>query len=285
MLSATLALLLQVGPNPGAAPVTAVPPELGELRRRQRTEQNGNDNDGLAPVADRLQSCLVRAEQDSTAARIEAEAWFNSAIGLTRAQALQCRGYAEANLGQWADAARSFIAARDDSDAVDAKYRARLGAMAANALLTAGNTESALPVLDRAKDDSTEAEFTQLSAEIEIDRARALVSQNKLAAASEALSEARTLAPMSVRAWLLSATLSRRTDDLAAAQTQIEQAAMLDPANPEIGLEAGVIAALSGNDEAARLSWQSIVTLAPDSPQATTAKSYLAQLENTEEQP
>ncbi|MDN3646771.1 hypothetical protein QWY75_11215 [Pontixanthobacter aestiaquae] len=285
MLSATLALLLQVGPNPGAAPATAVPPELDELRRRQRAEQSTGDNNGIAPATGRLQSCLARAEQDSTAARIESQSWFDSAIGLTRAQALQCRGYAEANLGQWADAARSFIAARDDNDAVDAKYRARLGAMAANALLTAGNFDSAISVLDQAKANAAEAEFTQLSAEIEIDRARALVSQNNPVAAAEALSEARTLAPRSARAWLLSATLSRRTEDLIAAQSQIEQAAALDPSNPEIGLEAGVIAVLSGNDEAARLSWQSIVALAPESSQAVTAKTYLRQLEEPAEKP
>lgn len=274
MLSATLALLLQVGPHPGVAPISAVPPELDELRRRQRAETTD-----LAPLPDRLKSCLARAEQDSTAARVEADSWLDSAVGITRAQALQCRGYAEANLGQWAGAARSFLAARDDSDAVDARYRARLGAMAGNALLTAGNLDQALIVLGRAKTDAADADFGPLGAEIEIDRARAFVSQGNLDSATAALAAARALAPRSARAWLLSATLSRRGDDLAAAQTQIQQASRFDPTNPEIGLEAGVIAVLSGNDDAARRSWQSIIAIAPESPQASTAKTYLEQLD------
>ena len=274
MLSAALAILMQVGPVPGATPITEIPPELHELRRRQRAQ-----NTDIAPLPDRLQSCLTRAEQDSTAGRIEADSWLDSAVGITRTQALQCRGYAEANMAQWATAARSFLEARDDSDAVDARYRARLGAMAANALLTADNVDQALVVLSQAKGDAATAEFPALGAEIELDRARALVSQGNVEAASTALAAARQLAPRNTRAWLLSATLSRRSDDLTAAQTQIEQASSIDPTNPEIGLEAGVIAVLSGNDEAARKSWQSIIAIAPESPQALTAKTYLEQLD------
>jgi Flp pilus assembly protein TadD len=77
---------------------------------------------------------------------------------------------------------------------------------------------------------------------------------------------------------LLSATLSRRTGDLAAAQSQIEQAATLDPRDPAIGLEAGVIAALAGRDEAAKKSFESVIAASPDSAQGIAAKQYLAQL-------
>jgi Flp pilus assembly protein TadD len=84
--------------------------------------------------------------------------------------------------------------------------------------------------------------------------------------------------PDDAQAWLLSATLSRRTGDLGTAQAQIERAAALEPRDPAIGLEAGVIAALGGRDDTARKSFESVVAAAPDSPQGTAAKQYLAQL-------
>ncbi|MXO91547.1 tetratricopeptide repeat protein [Pontixanthobacter aquaemixtae] len=274
MLSATLALLMQVGPNPGAGSIPTVPEELVELRRRQQET-------AIEPTLtrDRLQSCLARAEQDSVAARIEADSWLRNAVGVTRAEALQCRGYAFANSAFWNEAASSFIAARDDSEAVDSRYRARLGTMAANALLTAGDNRRAIEVLETAKSDAAEAGFAALEAEIELDRARAYVALGEPASAGAALAAARELAPANARAWLLSATLARRNNDLATAQSQIEQASRLNPTDPEIGLEAGVIAVLAGNDDAARQSWQSIVAIAPESSQAKTAKSYLEQLD------
>ena len=272
-------MLLQVGPNPSAQPVTAVPSELDEMRKRQRDQQQ-NDQAAILPRRGKLESCLSRAEIDSTAARIEADAWFESAVGITRPQALQCRGYAEANLGQWGDSAETFLAARnEDAASTDPKYRARLSAMAANALLTAGNMQRALEVLQIAQTDAANSGFTALAGEIHIDRARALVALGENAQAAEALSAARSALPYSARAWLLSATLARRLDDLATAQSFIETAGSLDPVNAEIGLEAGVIAVLTGQDEAARRSWQSVINLAPQSPQAQTAQTYLRQLD------
>ena len=93
--------------------------------------------------------------------------------------------------------------------------------------------------------------------------------------AAQALAEARTAEPENPQAWLLSATLSRRQNNLAMAQTQIEKAANLAPNDPEVGLEAGVIAMLSGNKDAARRSWTSVTQAAPGSDAAATAKQYL----------
>ncbi|GAA4642472.1 hypothetical protein GCM10023115_05920 [Pontixanthobacter gangjinensis] len=280
MLSAILAVLLQVGPNPSAQPITAVPVELDEMRRRQRDQQQEGES-VILPQSGKLDSCLERAEADTAAARIEAEAWLAGAVGITRSQALQCRGYAEANLGLWGDAAETFLTARgEDAAATDPKYRARLSAMAANALLTAGNTERALEVLDIAQADATNSGFTALMGEISIDRARALVALGENDQAAEALSAARSALPYSARAWLLSATLARRVGDLATAQSFIETASSLEQRSAEIGLEAGVIAVLSGQDEAARRSWQSVIDLAPQSAEAQTAGNYLRQLDN-----
>ncbi|HCJ81674.1 MAG TPA: hypothetical protein DHV50_09230, partial [Erythrobacter sp.] len=84
--------------------------------------------------------------------------------------------------------------------------------------------------------------------------------------------------PANGRAWLLSATLSRRLDRLGEAREQIAQAALLAPQDPAVGLEAGVIAALSGREDDARRSFESVLQVAPQSPEATRARSYLEQL-------
>jgi len=206
-----------------------------------------------------------------------AEAWLASAKGAERGEAQLCLGLAHSRLDNWADAQTAFLAARDLAGA-DQPLRARLGAMAGNAALAAGAPEPALAALDTAAGDAKTVANPALTASIAIDRARALVGLSRNTEAESALADARTAAPANAEAWLLSATLARRMNNLAEAQARIEQAATLLPIDPAIGLEAGVIAVLSGHDEAARKSWQSVVAAAPDSDEATTAKGYIAQL-------
>jgi Flp pilus assembly protein TadD len=175
---------------------------------------------------------------------------------------------------KWPEAQAAFLAARDA--AADQTLRARLGAMAGNAGLAAGDAAAALAALDTAKADA--GGDKALAGGIAIDRARALVALKRDGEAAMALDEARADLPDNAQAWLLSATLSRRMGKLAEAQARIEKAAALLPIDPEIGLEAGVIAVLAGHDAAARKSWQSVIAAAPDSEAAATAKGYLAQL-------
>ena len=150
--------------------------------------------------------------------------------------------------------------------------------MAGNAALAAGDAEAALGAFDQATADA--AGQGALTGEIALDSARALVLLGENEQADEALAAARAAAPNDAQAWLLSATLARRTGDLATAQTQIERAAELDPRSRAIGLEAGVIAVLSGREDAARKSWQSVIEASPDSPEAETARGYVAQLDS-----
>ncbi|MAC31331.1 MAG: hypothetical protein CL948_07550, partial [Erythrobacter sp.] len=117
-----------------------------------------------------------------------------------------------------------------------------------------------------------------LTASIAVDRARALVALDRREEAAAELAQARASDPANGRAWLLSATLSRRLDRLGEAREQIAQAALLAPQDPAVGLEAGVIAALSGREDDARRSFESVLQVAPQSPEATRARSYLEQL-------
>lgn len=268
-----LTALMQVGPNPSAPATLGVPEELTELRRRQRAAQSPQD----APP-ERLGQCLARADDDATAVVMEESLRATRSTGKQRAEALHCRGYASAVLGQWRDAATAFADARDAADAADHSYRGRLGAMAGNALLNAGDLLPALSALDSAQVDADAADFAALSGEIALDRALALVALGDLPKASDALAEARRVIPLSARAWLLSATLARRQDQLDLARDTIAQARSLDATNPDILLEAGVIAVLTGDDATARTYWDAVLALPATSLQAATARDYLSQL-------
>ena len=228
-----------------------------------------------------LKACLDTATQDPTAGEAKARAWVKRAAkesAASQASAQICLGSALAQKSDWTGAEAAFEAGRSLAVPSDHLLRAQAGAMAGDAALAQGQTDKALTLLDAAHDDANAAMSSSLAGSIALDRARALVALARPAEAASALAEARAALPQDAQVWLLSATLSRRLNDLPQAQTQIETAAQLNPADPEIGLEAGVIAVLSGHDEAAQKSWQSVLTSAPGSDAAAKAKVYLDQL-------
>ena len=269
-----LAILLQVGPAPTTSPVSPLPPEMLEQRERSRRDAYVE----VGPETSRLAQCLARTRTDPGGAIEEAEAWLEQASGGERGDAGQCLGVAQTQVGQRADAADTFLAARDATGQDDQRARALRGGLAGGALLAEGDAAGAIALLDQAQADADAAGEASIRGQIAIDRAIALVALDRTGEAASALDTARTAVPDNAQAWLLSATLSRRDGDLATAQTRIERAAMLAPLDPAIGLEAGLIAALSGRDEAARRSWQSVIEAVPGSAEAATAQGYLDQL-------
>lgn len=269
MLSILLPLaLMQVGPAPTTAPVTAVPPEL--QNRPPRT----------VPMLDReptrpaIEQCLDAARSDPAKGRAFAEEWVERTEGLQRATGLHCLGVAATNEGDWEGAAAAFLAARNEG--TDVRFRARMGALAGSAMLADDLPAEALAALEIARADA--AGDATLGGPIAIDRATALVALGRLEESETALAEARTLTPEDAHAWLLSATLARRQDDLPGAQAFIERAATIDPRDPAVGLEAGIIAALEGRDDAARKSFESVVVADAGGPYAELARTYLLQL-------
>ena len=269
-----LAILLQVGPAPTTSPVSPLPPEMLEQRERSRRDAYVE----VGPETSRLAQCLARTRTDPGGAIEEAEAWLEQASGGERGDAGQCLGVAQTQVGQRADAADTFLAARDATGQDDQRARALRGGLAGGALLAEGDAAGAIALLDQAQADADAAGEASIRGQIAIDRAIALVALDRTGEAASALDTARTAVPDNAQAWLLSATLSRRDGDLATAQTRIERAAMLAPLDPAIGLEAGLIAALGGRDEAARRSWQSVIEAVPGSAEAATAQGYLDQL-------
>jgi len=268
MLTLLLPVLMQVGPAPSVAPVSAVPPEL-----QNRPQRSGAMPDRAA-AAPAIEVCLDTARTDPAKARALAEEWVARTSGLQRAAGQHCLGVAAGYEGDWSVAAQAFLAAREDAS--DQRFRARMGALAGSALLAEGKAAEALAALDASAEDA--AGDAELIGAMALDRAAALVALDRLGEADIALDQARAAVPGDAQAWLLSATLARRTGDLATAQAQIEQAAGIDPRDPAIGLEAGVIAALGGRHEAAAKSFKSVVAAAPDSVEATAARTYLEQL-------
>lgn len=226
----------------------------------------------------RMQQCLGLVKSAPLDAVDTAEAWRDSVKGSARTEPEKCLGLALARLQQWDDAEKAFAAAAGNAAANEREVKARLGAMAGNAALAAGNPERALAYLDAAHSDAIGSSDGGLIGDVALDRARALVALKRDGDAAASLLEAREKTPMSAQAWLLSATLSRRQGRLDEAQAQIVRAAEIEPVDPEIGLEAGVIAVLAGRQDAARKSWQSVIAAAPGSETAKTAKSYLDQL-------
>ena len=86
------------------------------------------------------------------------------------------------------------------------------------------------------------------------------------------------LVPADPLAWLLSATLARRTGDLARAQADIGEAMKRAPDDAAVALEAGNIAILSGAEAAARTAWAAAIKASPDSPAGKAAADALKRL-------
>lgn len=265
-------------------------PEIEALLRRrdeqrQAAEQHSargpqpeGDRAALASVvppeiAARLANCLEQANVSSAQGLAEADSWTKSGGG---AYAAQCRGYALGREGRWTEAAKAFEAGAAYSG-LDAVTQARLWSQAGNAALITGNTSEALRALDAALSRPLPA--TLATGEIHLDRARARVAANDLKGARSDLDQAVVMAAADPLAWLLSATLARRMDDLALARLHIEEAASRARNDGAVALEQGIILALSGNDAGARAAFSRAKEVAsPGSEITIRADDYLAQL-------
>lgn len=239
----------------------------------------GNDGTALAAVippaiAERLASCLAAANGDAAIGLSTAEAWASEGGG---AYAAQCKGYALGKVERWKEAADIFEAGAA-TPKLDAPTSARLWSQAGNAALIGGDPARAAHDLDQAL--AQPLPRTLSTGEIYLDRARARVATNNLPGARADLDLAVQYANADPLAWLLSATLARRMNDLPLARIHIEEAAKRARNDAAIALEQGIIYALSGGrDDAARAAFKRAQEVAAkDSDTAKQATDYLAQL-------
>lgn len=216
--------------------------------------------------------CLDLARQDAPSAVTEASLWTQQNGGYL---ALACHGFALATDFKFDLAAPILTEAAKGAEEKRDPRASRFWAQAGNAALANDKPAEGLVALDRAL--AVAAANTE-KADIEVDRARALVALNHSDEAVTALANARTLGPENGTAWLLSATLARRVNKLPDALTYIQTAAALLPREPAVALEAGNIAIAAGDEAAARKQWEQVIAIAPSSRQANTAQAQLAAL-------
>jgi tetratricopeptide (TPR) repeat protein len=274
----SLFLAMLIGTASGLSPETEavmgprLPPAERRIKGQVKAAGAGPSTPKPAPIDPELDACAGMARQDSTAAIRRGEAWI---ARHDSPSARQCLGFAQAQAGNWSAASDAFATGARLA-ANDAPTAARLWAQAGNAALAGGDATGARTYLDKALSGSLAGAVPQ--GEAHLDRARALVALKDEAGARNDLDDAIKLVPQDPLAWLLSATLARRQNDLPLARQHIAQAARLADDDASVALEQGVIAALAGEDVEAKTAFERARKLAPGTPIATNADNYLAQL-------
>lgn len=226
------------------------------------------------PVDDatRYKTCLSQATETPDQGVIAATQWRLAGGGFL---ARQCLGVAYANQQRWPAAASAFEeAAREAQTAKDARAD-DFWAQAGNAWLAANEPVKARAAIDAAL-SSGGLSGLQLG-EAHLDRARALVALNDSENARVALDKALTYAGDDPLAWLLSATLARRMNDLPRAKKDIAEALKRAPDEALVQLEAGNIYGMAGDAVGAKAAWERVIALAPGSPPAASARQALGQ--------
>ncbi len=227
-----------------------------------------------SPTQKRFADCIALSERDPKKALEAASNWALVDGGIL---AQQCSGIAYAAQGRWIPAATAFENAAREAERSHDRRSAQLWVQSGNAALAGGGYARAQSAFDAAIISGflTGAE----AGEAHLDRARVQVAQNALVGARTDIDVALTLVPADPLAWLLSATLARRQNDLARAAKDIEEALKRAPDDAEVALEAGNIAVLSGSDMAARAAWQAAVKSNPLSEAGKAAAANLVQLD------
>ena len=246
MLSA-LSVLLQV-----ATPASAQP--LPTLTEVQFTE------------------CLDLARKDAPSAVTEASLWTQQKGGYL---AKACHGFALASDFKFDLAIPVLTEAAQGAEENKDPRAGRFWAQAGNAAIANEQPTEALTALDKAL---PLAMANAEKADVEVDRARALVALGRSDEAAIALTSARQTGPENGTAWLLSATLARRLNKLADALSYIQTTASLLPRDAAVALEAGNVAIAAGDEAAARKQWEQTIAIAPTSRQANSAQAQLAAL-------
>jgi len=226
-------------------------------------------------VAAKLQACLDTAIADPAAGIRFAHDWEMDGGSFS---AMQCRGFAQARAENWDAAALALEAAATEAQkAGSARDAARLWAQAGNAALGGGKAEKARGYFDAALGHGLADGIEK--GEIHLDRARALVMAGDEAGARADIDIALRQAGGDPLAWLLSATLARRQNDLERARHDIAEAKARAPDDASVAMEEGNIAILSGDEAGAKAAWQRVLTLAPESEQGKAARESLGRLE------
>ncbi len=224
--------------------------------------------------AARFERCADLAVAEPARGLTEASNWRLVGGGFL---ARQCEGMAYATMANFTGAAAAFEEAARGAEVLKDARAANYWSQAGNAWLAAGDPGKARRALDAALATGTLAGLAL--GEAHLDRARALVAAGDTAGARADIDRALATASSDPLAWLLSATLARRTGDLVRARTDIAQAVERAADDASVQLEVGNIAALSGDAIGARGGWTRAVSIAPNTPVGASARAALAQFD------
>lgn len=270
--------LLLLTPQAYDPEIEAVMNRPKKEEQRAQTPRPAAAADGRIPVPEKyakpFQACLDAALESPDKGVAFAQQWRLEGGTF---YARHCMGFAYARSERWAPAMVAFEQAADEAERNgDMAQSARLWAQAGNAALAAGDAAKARTSFDaalaRGLPDGIE------KGEIHLDRARALVALGDGKEARESLDVALGQVPQDPLAWLLSATLARRSGELKLAQAHIARAVQLSPDDASVALEEGNIAVLTDHDDVARSAWQRAAKLAPQSPAGKAAADNLTRL-------
>ncbi|QDC38429.1 tetratricopeptide repeat protein [Sphingobium fuliginis] len=235
-------------------------------------------SEGRIPVPDKyaakFQACLDQAVEAPDKGVAFAQQWR---IDGGSFYARNCMGFAYARAERWAPAIVAFEQGADEAERNGEMVQSgRLWAQAGNAALAGGDAAKARDDFDaalaRGLPDGLE------KGEVHLDRARALVALNDVKGARTSLDAALDQVPRDPLAWLLSATLARRSGEMKLAQAHIARAVQLSPDDASVALEEGNIAILTDHEDVARSAWQRAVKLAAEAPAGKAAADNLSRL-------
>lgn len=218
---------------------------------------------------ERYRSCLATAGAEPAVAATEAVRWRGSGGGLP---ARHCLALAYLAQKKFAAAAAELAGAAREAEAARNPLAADLWGQAGVAALAGGDSANAITYLTSgiAVVSSPLARAALLT-----DRARALVEQKRPKEARADLDTATRLDASAADAWLLRATLARRTGNLKIAEASLIEAARLSPGDADVRLEAGNIAAAQGRADLARAAWNAVIATAPGTPAAAAAQAAI----------
>jgi tetratricopeptide (TPR) repeat protein len=273
-----LLLAMLIATASGYDPVTdaVMGPRKPPAERRMKGKPVAAKPSAIDPELD---ECVALARRDNAAGIARAQAWIAKSDGPA---ARQCLGFAQAEAKHWPEAVAAFSAGARLAGG-DGATAARLWAQAGNAALAGNDFPAALSALDKALEGGLPDGIAK--GEAYLDRARVRVAMKDEPGARADLDTALRLAPQDPLAWLLSATLARRMDDLPLARRHIAEAVSRANDDAAVALEQGVIAALSGDDRAAAAAFTRARTLAPGTATASAATAYLSQLDSSATSP
>ncbi|MCB4858467.1 tetratricopeptide repeat protein [Sphingobium sp. PNB] len=270
----------------------AYDPEVEAVMNRKRKEKaeaaasasaaparsGAGASEGRIPVPDKyaakFQACLDQAVEAPDKGVAFAQQWR---IDGGSFYARNCMGFAYARAERWAPAIVAFEQGADEAERNGEMVQSgRLWAQAGNAALAGGDAAKARDDFDaalaRGLPDGME------KGEVHLDRARALVALNDVKGARASLDAALDQVPRDPLAWLLSATLARRSGEMKLAQAHIARAVQLSPDDASVALEEGNIAILTDHEDVARSAWQRAVKLAAEAPAGKAAADNLSRL-------